>query len=199
MNPGPLGPEPSALPNCATPRPRAHIRHTHSIEHGSAAVKRFRTPLSDPGRVRVAQDICPQAEDLLRSFGAPAHSLSFLPHLHYVLACALYAAAANVTPLARYSSYLILSKPRSSRRARALGAHAPRGRSRARSKSAKRRAWTEAPPRRGGHTPAERRLPDLSRLNYALPTSLGIRAGLSFVHPSSLTRTAANASPASPH
>ncbi len=41
LNPGPLGPEPSALPNCATPRPRAHIRHTHSIEHGSTRVKRF--------------------------------------------------------------------------------------------------------------------------------------------------------------
>ncbi len=42
LNPGPLGPEPSALPNCATPRPCAHIRHTHSIEHGSTRVKRFR-------------------------------------------------------------------------------------------------------------------------------------------------------------
>jgi hypothetical protein len=34
---------------------------------------------------------------------------------------------------------------------------------------------------------------------YALPTSLGVRASLSFAHPSSLTRTAANASPRSPH
>ena len=48
LNPGPLGPEPSALPNCATPRPRAHMRHTHSIEHGSTPVKRFPDPSRDP-------------------------------------------------------------------------------------------------------------------------------------------------------
>ena len=47
LNPGPLGPEPSALPNCATPRPRAHTRHIHSIEHGFTRVKRFPESVSE--------------------------------------------------------------------------------------------------------------------------------------------------------
>ena len=69
LNPGPLGPEPSALPNCATPRPRAHTRHIHSIEHGFTRVKRFPESVSDSVSESVPESVG----------GAPASIASLCP------------------------------------------------------------------------------------------------------------------------